>query len=126
MQLHRSGQPPGRHRRHRLRPAAVPRRRPDAEAEQEATSIDYSKTVKAGLDFLIAKQGKDGYFGGSMYSHGIATIAICEAYGMTSDPTLKAPAQKAIRFIETAQDVGRRRGVTLRRRPATCPSPAGR
>ena len=48
---------------------------------------DYSKSVKAGLDFLIAKQGKDGYFGGSMYSHGIATIAICEAYGMTSDTT---------------------------------------
>ncbi len=65
---------------------------------------DYSKTVKAGLDFLIAKQGRDGYFGGSMYSHGIAAIAICEAYGMTSDPSLKAPAQRAIRFIESAQD----------------------
>ncbi len=65
---------------------------------------DYSKTVKVGLDYLIAKQSKDGYFGGSMYSHGIATIAMCEAYGMTSDPALKGPAQKAIRFIENAQD----------------------
>ena len=73
---------------------------------KEANQKDYSKTVKAGLDFLIAKQGKDGYFGGSMYSHGIATIAICEAYGMTSDPSLKTPAQKAIRFIESAQDSG--------------------
>ena len=73
---------------------------------KDAGVKDYSKSVKAGLDFLISKQGKDGYFGGSMYSHGIATIAICEAYGMTSDTALKAPAQRAIRFIETAQDPG--------------------
>ena len=73
---------------------------------KEANQKDYSKTVKAGLDFLIAKQGKDGYFGGSMYSHAIAAIAMCEAYGMTSDPSLKTPARQAIRFIETAQDPG--------------------
>ncbi len=40
---------------------------------------DYSKTVDAGLRYLMRKQGRDGYFGGSMYSHGIASIAICEA-----------------------------------------------
>ena len=73
---------------------------------KEANQKDYSKTVKTGLEFLIAKQGSNGYFGGSMYSHGIAAIAICEAYGMTSDPMLKTPAQKAIRFIESAQDTG--------------------
>jgi hypothetical protein len=73
---------------------------------KEANQIDYSKNVKTGLEYLMKKQGADGYFGGSMYSHGIATIAICEAYGMTSDPDLKAHAQKAIRFIETAQDPG--------------------
>ena len=77
--------------------------------------------VKAGLDYLIGKQGKDGSFGGSMYSHGIATIALCEAYGMTSDPTLKGPAQRAVRFIESAQDPAAAAGATRRGRPATCP-----
>jgi hypothetical protein len=65
---------------------------------------DYSKTVDAGLRFLVAKQGKDGFFGGDMYSHGLATTAVCEAYGMTSDPALEAPAQKGINFICSAQD----------------------
>ena len=60
--------------------------------------------MKAGLNYLSSKQGQDGYFGGSMYSHAIATIAFCEAYGMTYDPMLKGPALKAIRFIEAAQD----------------------
>jgi hypothetical protein len=72
---------------------------------KDAKQVDYSKTVKAGLDFLIAKQAANGNFGGdTMYAHGVATIAICEAYGMTSDPMLKTPALKAVRYIEFAQD----------------------
>src|SRR5262245_12974878 len=39
-----------------------------------------------------------------MYSHGLATIAMCEAFGLTSDPSLKASAQAAINFIVSAQD----------------------
>ena len=92
----------------------------------KANLNDSSKTVKAGLGFLISKQGADGYFGGSMYSHGIATIAICEAYGMTFDPSLKSPAQRAIRFIESAQDAEGGGWRVRRSSPATCPSPAGR
>jgi hypothetical protein len=75
--------------------------KPITDKEQK---IDYSKTVKAGLDYLISKQDQKGYFGGDMYAHGLATIALCEAYGMTSDQMLKGPAQKAIRYIEYAQD----------------------
>ena len=41
---------------------------------------------------------------GNMYSHGIATMAICEAYAMTGDPALHDPAQAAINFICYAQD----------------------
>jgi hypothetical protein len=71
---------------------------------KEPRQKDYSKAVKAGLDYLIAKQGKDGFYGGDMYAHGIAAIAMCEAYGLTSDPQLKSSAQKALNFICSAQD----------------------
>jgi hypothetical protein len=39
-----------------------------------------------------------------MYSHGIASIAVCEAYGVTADPMLKGPAQRAVNFIVAAQN----------------------
>jgi len=69
------------------------------------TDDQYVKTVKRALEWLIANQAKDGRFGGSsMYEHGLATIAICEAYGLTADPALKYPAQKALDFIVKAQD----------------------
>ncbi len=41
---------------------------------------------------------------GRMYSHGIATMAICEAYALTGDPALREPAQAAINFTCYAQD----------------------
>lgn len=66
----------------------------------------YDKTVDKGLKFLMRSQDqKTGYLGGgsSMYTHGIATIALCEAYGMTKDPALKKPAQAAIYLIVNAQ-----------------------
>jgi hypothetical protein len=67
--------------------------------------VDYSKTVKGGLEFLMRKQDKkSGFFGGDMYAHGIATLAMCEAYGLSSDPALKASAQKAIDYIDFCQD----------------------
>jgi hypothetical protein len=72
-----------------------------------APQKDYTHTVQRALYYLLSKQGKDGkdgYFGGDMYAHGLATIAVCEAYGLTSDPVLKLPAQKAINYIVSAQD----------------------
>lgn len=40
---------------------------------------------------------------GDMYCHGIATLALCEAYAMTRDKSLAAPAQQAVNFIVYAQ-----------------------
>ena len=37
------------------------------------------------------------------YSHGMAAIALCEAYGLTKDSTLREPAQKALDFIVKGQ-----------------------
>jgi hypothetical protein len=67
---------------------------------------EYRRIVERGLNYLRIKQGKDGDFGGGMYAHGLATIAMCEAYGMTQDPQLREPAQRAIKFIRYAQSEG--------------------
>jgi hypothetical protein len=37
------------------------------------------------------------------YGHGIATLALCEAYGMTGDAELRRPAQTAIDFLVRTQ-----------------------
>src|SRR5262245_8564350 len=39
-----------------------------------------------------------------MYGQGLAGIVLCEAYGMTKDPALREPAQRAIDFIVKAQN----------------------
>ncbi|MFH1264241.1 MAG: hypothetical protein ABIK89_00835, partial [Planctomycetota bacterium] len=70
----------------------------------------YKDQVKAGLYFLVnhmkvsPKGGSLFESGGSMYSHGIASIVLCEAYAMTHDKGLYAPAQQALNFIAYAQD----------------------
>lgn len=70
----------------------------------------YRNQVEAGLDYLIshAKTTDHGISfhetGGTMYSHGICTIALCEAYAMTADKALMSPAQKAVDYIRYAQD----------------------
>ncbi len=67
----------------------------------------YRYVVDRGLNWLVHHQKKDGDLftggGGHMYSHAIATMALCEAYGITGDPALRTPAQRAIDFIAKAQ-----------------------
>jgi len=70
----------------------------------------YKTTVKSGLYFLVnqmkisPKGGSLFESGGSMYSHGLASIVLCEAYAMTKDKGLYVPAQQALNFICYAQD----------------------
>ncbi len=67
----------------------------------------YEQTIRKGLEWLVQHQAADGDLSGGksqvMYIHGIAAIALCEAYGMTRDAGLAEPARKALRFIEKAQ-----------------------
>jgi len=74
----------------------------------------HHETVRRGLDFLMASQRADGDLyvvasddasNGSawLYSHAIATMAICEAFGMTGDPVVRPSAEQACRFVAAAQ-----------------------
>lgn len=74
----------------------------------------YSQNVAKALDFLVANQKPDGDLylpqdpasdqNGWLYSHSIAALALCEAYGMTQDPALREPAQRAVQFMVSSQD----------------------
>ncbi len=67
-------------------------------------------TVRKGIEWLVAHQQPDGdaYVGGQaqphLYSHAIATMALCESYGLSQDPKLKHPAQRAVTFVIRSQD----------------------
>jgi hypothetical protein len=78
--------------------------RKEGDEKQELVPGKYDKAIDKGLDYLIRRQNaKTGNFGGGMYAHGLAALALCEAYGLSSDPKLRSPAQKAINFIVFAQ-----------------------
>ena len=66
----------------------------------------YRQNIYAGIYYLIKNQGKDGdlRMGDTMYAHGLASIALCECYGMTGDKLVGRAAQSALNFIMEAQD----------------------
>ena len=67
----------------------------------------YQKEVGAGLDYLVDRMRHTSFGGsldeGTMYAHGIATIALAEAYAMTGDSALHEPVRDAVEFIQSAQ-----------------------
>jgi hypothetical protein len=66
----------------------------------------YQKTVGTGQDWLLKQQDvDDGAFKGAsnMYSHALATIALCDAYRISKDVKLRNPATKAVNYILRAQ-----------------------
>ncbi|WP_254510964.1 hypothetical protein [Anatilimnocola floriformis] len=68
----------------------------------------YRRNVEGGLIWLISNQKQNGDLSAGsssqMYTHGLATIALCEAYGMSQDSRIGLAAQAAIRFIQTGQN----------------------
>jgi len=70
---------------------------------------DYAKNVQHGLEYLLGIQGRDGNLAGGaetyayMYAHGMATLAMSEAYAMTGDKRLEAAVQSAINYTLSAQ-----------------------
>jgi hypothetical protein len=76
-----------------------------AAGETHKYGTKYKKTVESGLNWLMGKVGSGGSLGASnMYAHAIATVALCEAAGMTKDPNVKAKATQAVLYIVHAQD----------------------
>jgi hypothetical protein len=75
--------------------------------------LAYHDVVSRGLTFLLSRQKANGDLfvplddasnkSVWLYSHALATIAVCEAYGMTQDATLREPAQRAIDFVVAGQ-----------------------
>lgn len=83
-------------------------------AGQTHTQGEYKNVVRGALMFLI-QNGKRRQLGGlacldlseaggTMYSHGLASIALCEAYAMTEDPVLRDAAQMSLNYTAWAQD----------------------
>jgi hypothetical protein len=67
----------------------------------------YREVVERGLYYLTGRMIVGRHGGdlqeGTMYAQGIAAIALCEAYAMMQDDSLRTPAQAAVDFIANAQ-----------------------
>ena len=69
----------------------------------------HADTVARGLRFLVDRQRPDGSLAGdaeffaALYCHGMATIAVAEACGMTGDGALRPAVDRAIRHTLSMQ-----------------------
>ena len=61
----------------------------------------YSDVAARAMDYLLDIQDpRTGHFGdSSSYGHGISTYALAEAYALTQDERLRAPLEKAVKWI---------------------------
>ncbi len=61
----------------------------------------HQATVRRGLGWLVQQVGPDGHLRDDdrVYGQAIATMALCEAYGMSGDSRYREPAQRAINYI---------------------------
>jgi hypothetical protein len=70
---------------------------------------EHKEVVERGWNYLIKQLNGDGLFQGDLpegqtiYSHGQATIAICELYGMTGDERYLAAADRAVQYCVRIQ-----------------------
>jgi len=69
---------------------------------------DHGKVVAKGVRYLCSTARNDGYLvgarGGNMYCHGMATLALTQAYGMTGDEDVKKITKRAIELIIKTQN----------------------
>ncbi len=70
---------------------------------------DFGKEVAKGIRYLCSSvRESDGYLigsrGGNMYCHGMAALALTQAYGMTGDKDVKKVTKKAVELIIKSQN----------------------
>ncbi|HEX4000909.1 MAG TPA: prenyltransferase/squalene oxidase repeat-containing protein [Pirellulales bacterium] len=69
----------------------------------------YQPVVNQGIFWLIKHQARNGNLAADspvaqMYAHALATLTLCECYGMTKDQKVGDAAALAVAFIEAAQN----------------------
>jgi prenyltransferase beta subunit len=70
---------------------------------------NYGPEVSKGIRYLVScSRESDGYLlgpsGGNMYCHGMATLALTQAFGMTGDEDVKKVLKKAVELIVKSQN----------------------
>ena len=77
----------------------------------------YRESIRKGLRHIIGKQsGTTGYMGPSMYHHGFAMLALCEAYGVVDDEDLfRGSTAKNQRSLGEAVELAVRAALTAQR-----------
>jgi hypothetical protein len=79
-----------------------------AAGQTQSSEGPYRAHIGNAIKFLIKNQRSDGLLASAseqpMYSQGLATIALCEDYGLTKDSAVGSAAQAAIKYIERAQN----------------------
>ncbi|HYF01576.1 MAG TPA: hypothetical protein VEJ18_21820, partial [Planctomycetota bacterium] len=67
----------------------------------------YGPEVAEGTRFLLASEQADGYlvgtFGGNMYAHAMATLALAELWGMAGGEPIRATLERATALIVKSQ-----------------------
>jgi hypothetical protein len=69
----------------------------------------YKRNVFGALSWMVKNQQGNGLLLAqgdqyTFYTHGLATIALCEAYALTKDDFLLGPCQKAVKFLIDTQN----------------------
>ena len=78
-----------------------------AAGQTDQTHGPYHANLLKGIHWLTGQQKSDGELtdSGTMYAQGLSTVCLCEAYAMSADRLLREPAQRAVNFIQAAQNV---------------------
>ncbi|MHC4249193.1 MAG: zf-HC2 domain-containing protein [Planctomycetota bacterium] len=73
-------------------------------APHEAARADAVRKAAAYLAGAVGRSGRIGpRFDAALYNHGIATVALLEAYALTRDESLKGPITRALAYIRAEQ-----------------------
>ena len=77
---------------------------------ESGRAAEYGDSVRRALAWLASRQDESGAFGPrtakSIYGNAIATLAFARAIAVLGDESLRAPAIRAVRFLEASRNPG--------------------